>query len=257
MCTAVILNQAHPDFPVVIAANRDEAYERAARGPELLIDSPRAIGGVDEVRGGTWMGATEAGLVVGVTNQPGDSGPSPRSRGEVVIEALRRGSRRGVNQLLDALDAAAYRPFNLLYGDATGLEVAYVRPAAAIEREPVPAGLHILPNGRLDSASMPKVTRARELAAKVAGLPWPELAAALRGVLADHQRPPLSAVHAERGFTRELTRELHAICIHTPRYGTRSATLIALAPGRVAHYLHAPGPPCRADLTEVTGLLDP
>jgi hypothetical protein len=52
-----------------------------------------------------------------------------------------------------------------------------------------------------------------------------------------------------------MLQRLQALCIHTPTYGTRSATVLALEPGRVAHYLYADGAPCRTPFVEVGGLL--
>ena len=225
------------------------------RPPVVLHESPRIVGGRDELYGGTWMGATERGLFVGITNQRsyGLGASSLRSRGEVVLEALRAGDTGGVTRMLEALDPSAYNSFNLLYGDAAGLRVAYSRrEGTRVEIEAVPDGVHVLPNDCLDSGVFPKVERARALA-PTSG-PVEELAAVLR----DHDRPPLDQVEdppAGSRFTRELVRELHALCIHTPAYGTRSSTIVALAPGRVARYLFADGPPCTAALEDVTALV--
>lgn len=225
MCTAIILNGVGPDHAVVVAANRDEFRARPAVGPVQLLSHPRAIGGRDQAHGGSWLGVTEAGFLALLTNQPEPGGPRPaaRSRGEIVLEVLRRGDADGARAFLAELDGSAYNSFNLLFGDAGGLEVAYGRADhAAIEREPVPPGLHILPNGRLDDPALRKVVRARALVEPHLGAAWPALSAHLAAALADHD----------------------AICIHTPEYGTRSAAIIALDPGRIAHYLWAAGPPC-------------
>ncbi len=56
-------------------------------------------------------------------------------------------------------------------------------------------------------------------------------------------------------FSPELIRELSALCIHTPEYGTRSASIARLEPGRVAELLYAPGPPCRTELASAANLL--
>ena len=57
-------------------------------------------------------------------------------------------------------------------------------------------------------------------------------------------------------MTREILQALQAVCIHTPVYGTRSASIAAIAEREALHYLHADGPPCVAafaDLTELVG----
>jgi uncharacterized protein with NRDE domain len=257
MCTAVILNRVGPDHALVIAANRDEFRARPAVGPVQLLDHPRAFGGRDQEMGGSWLGVTEAGFLALLTNQPEPDGPraAARSRGEIVLQVLRRGDPATARAYLDALDATAYNSFNLLYGDARELEVAYGRAdVTAVEREPVPPGLHILPNGRLDQPGHRKVARARALVEPLLGAAWPALSAGLAVALADHDRPALADLpETEAGarFPRELVRELHALCIQTPDYGTRSAAIIAVDPDRLAHLLWADGPPCTTPFTPV------
>ena len=255
MCTFVLLQRVHPDYPVVIAANRDEVYARPTAAAAVLVEEPRVVGGRDRRSGGTWLGATAAGFVAGLTNQRTWRLPDPalRSRGEVVLEALRRGSVDGVEALLAGLDPRAYNPFNLVYGDAGGLRVAYARPdRERVELDAVPDGVHVLPNDRLDAPGFAKVARARALAAR-AGSPRE-----LGRLLGDHHRPDLAEVTPPppgSPFDRALARELDALCVHTPAYGTRSATVLALVDGAVARYLYADGPPCRTAFADLTGLL--
>jgi uncharacterized protein with NRDE domain len=263
MCTIVILRQVHPEWPLVLAANRDEFYARPATGPQVLRESPRAVGGRDVERGGTWMGVTNEGLFVGLTNQRGarGQGPAPRSRGEVVLRALEAGSVEAVERYLDTLPGDEFLPFNLLYGDAGTLRVAYARPGQRrLRREDVPPGIHVLPNDVLDSPELPKVEHARRLAAEVAWRPWPELAAGLKGLLADSTLPALEQVPVPavgEDLPRDFLRQLQALCIHTPLYGTRSSTIVALRPGQVGHYLASDVAPCQGAWSDVTGLLAP
>src|SRR6201999_151575 len=95
MCTVLILRHVHPELPLILAANRDELFERPTTGPQLLPGTPRFfVPRLDQARGGTWMGVTDTGFFVGLTNQRGSQnlGVAPRSRGEVVLQTLRAGS---------------------------------------------------------------------------------------------------------------------------------------------------------------------
>ncbi len=261
MCTLVALKGFDSRYPLIVAANRDERYARPATAPRVVHE--RAIAGVDLEKGGTWMGANERGLFVALTNQRSYE-LAPRgssSRGHVVLEALQAQDVDGVHALLERLDPSRYEGFNLMYGSAERLAVAYVRPdVATVERVELDAGLWVLPNDIIGSAEFPKVDRALELVRPLLGAPsWDALRAGLENALGDHDKPDASLVPAPppgSRFDRELLRELQALCIHTPAYGTRSATILALEPGRVAHYLVADGPPCRAPFQEVTALLD-
>jgi uncharacterized protein with NRDE domain len=258
VCTIVLLHRV-AELPLVVAANRDELYARATEGPQLL--APGVVGGRDLLAGGTWMGVTASGLFVGVTNQKNEHGRDKtlRSRGQLVLEALRRGSMEGVRTLLADATPTAYNELNLVYGDGRELEVAYARhDRQSMVVEPVPAGVHVLPNDVLDSAAFPKVARVRELLGDVAGRGLAELEPRLVATLGDAELPRLETVPPPAPgsrFDRETLRRLHAICIHTPLYGSRSATIAALAPGRVVRYLFAPGPPDREPFADHLALL--
>lgn len=261
MCTILVLHRVHPDYPVIIAANRDEFYARPSLPPRVLLEEPRAVGGVDGRKGGTWMGVTAAGFFVGLTNQRtwGAADASRRSRGEVVVEALRAGEGARAEAYLRSLRPADYNPFNLLFGDASGLKVAYLhQDMEAPEIHEVPPGVHVLPNDRLNAESFPKVRRARGLLEGHTRLPWPALRGRLEEVLADGALPPLEESQEPPPgslFPRALAHRLEALCIHTPLYGTRSATVAALEPGGVAAYLYADQAPAPGRFEDLTRLL--
>ncbi len=268
MCTILIVHQVAADLPLVIAANRDEFYARPATGPQVIhgptSTTPRAIAGIDAALGGTWMGATETGLFVGLTNQRTfrPANRDLRSRGEVVTEALRCRSVAEVHAYLESIDGRQYNPFNLLYGDGHALELARARPGAAdLTFAPVPPGVHVLPNDDLNAPHFPKVQRAKSLLGdplELADLAWPTLQRRLTEVLADHQLPAADQVDdppPDSWLTREVLIQLQALCIHTEVYGTCSATIAAVRPGGVAHYLYAAGAPCREGFEDVTELL--
>lgn len=262
MCTIVVLYRAHPDHPLIVAANRDEIYAREALPPRRLPDDPRVVAGVDCQHGGTWMGAHASGLFVGITNQRTWRFPdrAPKSRGEVAVAALRTGSREGVRALVEALDPRQYLSFNLIWGDARGVEVAYARhDPPGVEIVSLPEGMHVLANDRMGSPHFPKTRRAAELTRPVRDAAWPDAAERLREALSDHALPPLDEVPAPPPGTLDhaLVRELQALCIHTAFYGTRSSTLLAIDDARVARYLFADGPPCVTPYQDLTHLVEP
>lgn len=260
MCTIIALNGMRADGTLVLATNRDEFFARPTSGPGRLLEHPRTVAGRDLAGPGTWMGVTEDGLFVGVTNQRGFVGrdPEKRSRGEVVLQALAAGSTAAVLAYVRTLDARVYNDFNLLWGDASSLYVAYGRSAQReLEIERVPPGLHVLPNDRLDSPDFVKVERARALLTPYIDAPLATLTGALEQVLADRQLPPLEAIPApplEGRLDRALLRELAALCVRTPGYGTRSSTVVALGPKGVLAYRYADGPPDSTPFVDVTGL---
>lgn len=252
VCTLIALHRVHRDLPLVVAANRDELYARRATGPMLLSESPRIIGGRDQSKGGTWLGASAHGFFVGITNQrePAPPDPSLRSRGEVVMTALAQPGLDAAVAWLGTLDAAAYNSFNLLVGDGRALYVVYARrDVARPEVTALGPGVWALPNDRLGSAEFPKIDRAVELATPLGALPWEALVPRAQAMLGDHAEPDAARVlDGPPWLPPELRPALQALCVHTPAYGTVSATLLGFADRRLVHYLHADGAPCRAPL---------
>ncbi len=253
MCTIVAVRGVRPDLPLVLATNRDEFYERPSTSAMRLLDEPVTIGGRDLLAGGSWMGVTKQGLFVGVTNRRGAARVG-RSRGELVLAALRLADVDRISDYLRTLDGSAYNEFNLMWGDARTLRVGYGRADRRdIEIEDVPQGVHVLPNDSLDSPDFVKVARAKELIAPYLHAPRAELVAGLQALLADRQLPPLGLID-EPGLPPELVRQLSALCVRTPNYGTRSSTVVLLQPGRVEQLWVSEGPPDVTPFSEVSRL---
>ncbi len=236
MCTAIVLYRAIPDLPLVIAANRDEFYNRPASPPAVWLAPPGLVAGVDQKKGGTWLGVRAGRFVALVTNQAPESPVvPPLSRGDIVAKVLELGEHDAARAYLEALDSSRYRGFNLLFGDAQNLSVAYAREGtAAIEFESVSPGIHVLPNARMDDPNSVKVAAVRAaLPAVTSDLD------VLRRILTSHDAPagPLSA-----------------LCVHTPFYGTVSTQLVALSEAGVARHLYGAGPTCLTTLTDLTSL---
>lgn len=260
MCTIVILNGLRADFPVVLATNRDEFYARTTSGPMRILDVPRTVGGLDMVKRGTWMGVTHEGLVVAVTNQRTMQAPDPskRSRGEIVIKALKLNNREAITRMLRELDGREFNSFNLLWGDAEKLYVAYAREdQRELAIEVVPRGLHVLPNDRLDHPDFPKVRRAQKLVEPYNHASFDALVEALKKTLADRTLPALDDVPMiprNAPISRETLRDLSALCVRTRVYGTRSSAIVALARERVGYYAYSESPPDRGLYQDVLGL---
>jgi uncharacterized protein with NRDE domain len=260
MCTILILYQKHPQYPLLIAANRDEYYARPATTPLILQQTPKIVGGQDQEKGGTWMAVSADGRFAGLTNQRTGSMPDKnrKSRGAVVMSALQAASLPEAKEHIAALAPKEYNPFNLLFGDAENLYVAYCHQGSLrVEVEEIKPGFWVLPNDVVDSPKFNKVTRAKALLQSKLSAPWELLQPSLRHALADHEIDPEKEVFVPKGslFPVLFWRRLEPLCIHTPVYGTRSSTMIAASKGKIEHYLFASGAPCKTEFVEYTGLL--
>ena len=140
MCTAILLRRPGHPWPLLLAANRDERLDRAWDPPAAhWPERSGLVAGRDRSGGGTWMGM-ERGLVAAVLNRPGSLGPAPgkRSRGELPLIALAAGTAAAAVAAIRALDAGAWRPFNMVLADAR--EAFFLRGLGAGRAEAVPLG---------------------------------------------------------------------------------------------------------------------
>ncbi len=224
MCLIAIAWQAHPDYPLVVAANRDEWRDRPAVPAHWWDDHPSLLAGRDLKAGGTWMGVTRSGRFAAVTNfrDPSDRDSTALSRGSLVTEFL-LGDEPPARFLAGlAARAARYNGFNLLAGDARTLLYFGSREGEVRAVEP---GVHALSNHLLDEP-WPKVRRARAaLEAAIGDGDEP-----LFAMLSDATPAP-DAELPDTGVGLERERMLSPILITGDAYGTRASTVFRATRG--------------------------
>jgi len=239
MCTLAIYFQVAPNWPVIVAANRDEFLDRPATDPAVLNENPRIVGGKDLRAGGTWLGINEYGLVAGLLNRrpAEEANPNARSRGMLCLDALRHATAADAARYAGGERGSDYNPFNLLMASREAAYVAYNR-GSHIEVASLEPGVHLLTNLDVNDFECPKISRAYGRFAELADQPRftrDPLAArdALGALLADHS----TQLDSRSGRP-------NALCLHLDSYGTRSSSLIFLGQkGEVRHFF-APGAPC-------------
>lgn len=229
MCLIAFATDCHPDYPLVLIANRDELHARAAAPAGADPQYPDAYGGRDLEQGGSWLMASSRGRLAAVTNvrvRPLDA-THPRSRGSLVRGFV--AGTTGVDPWLDALAPMAgdYGPFNLVLWDGRSLAFAGNHPRFV--RHPVTAGLHAMSNGAFD-APWPKSNRASRALATWLESDAPADARAadvapLLTALAD-QTPAPDAALPDTGIGLALERKLSPPFVRDARYGTRCSTVV-------------------------------
>ena len=148
MCTVVILRRPGGDWPLFVATNRDEMTDRPWSPPARhWPDRPGTVAGRDDLAGGTWLGLNQAGVVAGILNRVDTLGPSPdfRSRGALPLLALDEATADDASKAVTGIEAARYRPFNMIVADAGA--AFWLRSAgdgAPVEAIAVPDGLSII-----------------------------------------------------------------------------------------------------------------
>jgi len=217
MCLIVVGWRVHPDYPLVVAANRDEFHARPTAPLGRWPDAPEVIGGLDLEAGGTWLGISESGRFAAVTNvREPDMAKGARSRGVLTRDFLM--ARSSAIEYAAQIDGSQYSGFNLLLAD--GEMLVYCSNRDGTPRVLAP-GIYGLSNHRLDSP-WPKLVAARErFAQALPGLPDDSAFFDLladQAIVADENLP-------STGVPIEWERLLSAIFVKSESYGTRASTL--------------------------------
>src|SRR4030095_6177736 len=115
MCLLPVQYKSVPEAPILVAANREEVYDRPSLVPSIQPGKPRVLSGVDTKAGGTWLGVNQLGLFVGAANRPKSFAPAaPTSRGLLCRDLLKCNSaRQAIDLAMEELLANKYDGINL------------------------------------------------------------------------------------------------------------------------------------------------
>lgn len=229
MCTFVALWRSVPGYDLVIGMNRDESAMRPADPPAVVETSPVIVAPRDRQAGGTWMGASGTGLVVALSNRRGRNSKNARSRGLLVLDALRQPSVPGVDILLqrEVLEHE-YNFWNLFV--ASRRECRFFRYDGQVSMSRGHEGLNVLTNDGGNVATDPKVQLIQGLMAKASIRSIDAAVRGLQATLRTHASGPGGV----------------SVCVHGPSGETVSSTILALSnadPGENV-LLYADGQPC-------------
>tara|TARA_Y100000588_G_scaffold303940_1_gene326587 strand:- start:285 stop:1070 length:786 start_codon:yes stop_codon:yes gene_type:complete len=127
MCFVAVSLGIHPEFPLIIAANRDEYFSRPTEPLARWPGWPTVIAGRDLTGGGTWLGLSQAGRFAALTNCRTDAvsaKPGSLSRGTIVKDFL-----LGAGDVLSDVESGVlagrsdYGGFNLIAGTASNVSI--------------------------------------------------------------------------------------------------------------------------------------
>jgi uncharacterized protein with NRDE domain len=222
MCLILVAWRAHPRFPCVLAANRDEYFGRPSAEAEWWPGG-NILAGRDLQAGGTWLGVTRSGRFAALTNfrDPASQLPGAPSRGALVSEYL--GAQWPTAQGLEEIARRGERcnGYNLLCsdGETLGIHESTTRQSRLLD-----PGLYALSNHLLDTP-WPKVQRAKSrLNEALLALPN---AAAMLELLRDSEPAPDEQLPLT-GLSVELERMLSSAFVRGQDYGTRCSTLFTI-----------------------------
>lgn len=223
MCLILFATQAHPRYPLIVAANRDEAYARPSATAAFWEDHPNVYAGRDLTQGGTWLGLSTKGRFAALTNyrQGGARAAFERSRGELTRAFLTGGDTpedyvRGIPR-----DAATYNGFSLIVADAADVWFFSNRGGAP---ERVAPGVHGLSNHLLDEP-WPKVKSGVAELESLLDADEIELSTRLLALLGDRAPAP-DHLLPSTGIELARERALSSSFIEGEGYGTRASTVV-------------------------------
>jgi len=244
MCTVILLRRPGHDWPLLMAANRDEMAGRSWKPPARHWDDrEQVVAGLDCEAMGSWLGLNDQGVTAAILNRYGTLGPQAgkRSRGELVLDALDFADAVDAADALRHLDATAYRPFNMIIAD--NRDAYWLRAdGQSVRAVELPEGLSMITAFELNDAADPRIKtflpRFRDAAPPdVEAGDW----SGWRALLSS--RAPEGVQDREAGLCFQLDSG----------FGTRSSALLALpAIGRTGVppvFQFASGPPDQAEFT--------
>jgi uncharacterized protein with NRDE domain len=183
MCTVIIANHHYKEFPLVIAANRDEDYARPSSPVQVLAKEPHIIiGGKDKLKGGTWLGVNKESLFVILTNQ-GEKNPDKSSRGEVVLNALKCKTLDELLTFVEELDPSRYNGFNLVFGSQRAVFIAHSYLLHSMVIRELPAGITVISSNMKFAGEDPKAQYIHKTLNALIDTPWLEYYKQLKKIL--------------------------------------------------------------------------
>jgi uncharacterized protein with NRDE domain len=166
MCTVVLLRRPNHEWPLILAANRDELQTRFCLPPARhWAEREHVVAGFDELAGGTWLALNDYGVCAAILNRPQTLGPAEdkRSRGELPLEAVDHAEAQEAAKALATLIPFSYRSFNLIIADA--VNAYWLRSTGEknshISVTEIPFGISIITAQDLNDPASPRIKKNR------------------------------------------------------------------------------------------------
>ncbi|MEZ4600930.1 MAG: NRDE family protein [Syntrophotaleaceae bacterium] len=222
MCLILLAVDQHPDYPVVLAANRDEFHARPSLPAGRWPDIPAVFGGRDLEKGGSWLAFSPGGRFACVTNF---REPPPLRKPQLSRGLLVRDFVRGQERPLECLarmeeEGHRYRGFSLLVGQ--GREIGYASNRGP--RMMLGPGLYGVANALLDTP-WPKVVHGKQQLALLLEKRCLD-PAKIFDLLMD--RSVRGKASPQAGFPGSANESQAPIFVRSPDFGTRCSSLLLI-----------------------------
>jgi uncharacterized protein with NRDE domain len=240
MSLLAILYQLVPESPILVAANREEKFDRVCPAPSIQSGKPRILASIDQKTGGTCLGVNQAGMFCGLTRRRKLYVPAnPKSRSVLCRDMLKtRSARQAVDLALEELDSNQYEGANFVVADAESGWV--IHAGNDVNVQPLQEGLSIVGDKDMDDPIDDRASLARRLL-----------------TLQMLDSPVKFLAVASKVFARGPVRgDRPSMVIRQPDYGTVSSTLISLGKKpRDAIYQYSNGAPDQSKFEDYSPFL--
>jgi uncharacterized protein with NRDE domain len=233
MCLILFAYKVHPKYKLMVAANRDEFYQRPTAPVHFWEDDSEILAGRDLEKMGTWMGITKSGRFAALTNyrDPQEATEGKRSRGELVANALQY--KGEIKEYMQSLvnNKDLYPGYNLLAGDGDEL---YYYSNVGQELKKITPGIYGVSNHLLNT-EWPKVQAGKEGLAVILKSEHEDYVEPLLTLLQKADQAPDEKL-PQTGVSLEWERMLSPMFIKSGDYGTRSSTVLLMEEKEI-HYV--------------------
>jgi len=225
MCLYILYYQSHPHYPIILAGNRDEFYERNASPLHRWTDHTNIIGGKDLKEGGSWLAVNNNGNFAVVTNyrDPANLRDNVVSRGSLVSNFLIQEYKpeEYLNKISESDND--YNGYNLIIGNHRKV---YYYSNIIHHYKKLTKGIYMLSNHLLDTPWY-KTLRAKRMCSEVIGMMKEIDIDALLRIFTDYTIAPDDQL-PDTGIGYKLERMLSSIFIESAVYGTMATTILTI-----------------------------
>ena len=224
MCLILFAVNQHPKYKVIIAANRDEFFNRPTLSSNFWKENKLILGGRDVQSQGTWLGIKKNGRFIAITNyrDPKNVNVKAKSRGELSKNFLIQG--QSIPDFLTKVseNRHEYNGFNLLLSD-DGFDSLYHYSNVSDKTTKINNGIHGLSNHLLNT-SWPKIESGKIQISKIIKSDSIDVYKIVE-MLKNGKTAP-DKLLPDTGISHDLEKKLSPVFISMKGYGTRCSTVV-------------------------------
>ena len=222
MCLILFAYKCHKEYFLILAANRDEYYDRETEKVHLWTQGFYA--GKDKKKGGTWLAISKSKRIAALTNfrDPKEFSVSKKSRGKLVTEFVETdlSPENYISQIRSKRNL--FNGYNLILGS---LEALYCYSSFNDSITPIKKGIFGLSNHLFDT-NWPKVAEGKMGMKNIIGKSQFRSSDLFEMLYSSKKAKDVDL--PDTGIGKELEKSLSSRFIQMDIYGTVSSSLVLI-----------------------------